>query len=98
MTTAPATPSRHRSLGKGVQAVIPTGSASPADQAAALIAAIQNVELPTALAQAAAVVLQAASGPEPLDEATRSSAAEIAALLTKFMNDAAEGRGGGLTR
>ncbi|WP_424893422.1 hypothetical protein [Streptomyces sp. XH2] len=83
MTTASTSPSRPRSLGKGVRAIIPTGAASPADQAAALIAAVQDVQLPAALVQAAALILEAASNPEPLDEATRERAAEIAALLVR---------------
>ncbi|GHG63213.1 hypothetical protein [Streptomyces griseocarneus] len=86
MTTAPATPSRTRSLGKGVRAIIRTESASPAEQAAALIATIEDVQLPAALLHAAALILEAASQPEPLDEATRNCVAELAMRLAKAVD------------
>jgi hypothetical protein len=83
MTTSP--PSRTRSLGKGVGAII-RESSSPADQAAALIAAVQDVQMPAALVQAAALLLEAASNPEPMDHPTRERAAEIASLLVRYMD------------
>ncbi|MEV4441323.1 hypothetical protein AB0K09_20325 [Streptomyces sp. NPDC049577] len=82
MTTEPTSSSRARPLGQGVSALIPA-TASPAHQAAALIAAVQDVRLPAALVQAAALLLDAAAGPEPLDVTAREQAAAVAALLAK---------------
>ncbi|MCF3105775.1 hypothetical protein IPZ58_29930 [Streptomyces roseoverticillatus] len=86
MTTAPVTPGRPRSLGKGVQALIPPETGSPADQAAALIAAVQDVQMPAALVQAAALILEAASRPEPMDEACRERAADLAMLFARALD------------
>ncbi|MEV5378362.1 hypothetical protein AB0L26_20685 [Streptomyces nondiastaticus] len=86
MTTPPVTPSRPRSLGKGVQALIPSEIGSPADQAAALIAAVQDVRMPAALVQAAVLILEAASRPEPMDEAGRERAADLAMLFTRALD------------
>ncbi|MEU5429623.1 hypothetical protein AB0H73_29095 [Streptomyces olivoreticuli] len=86
MTTTTASPARPRPLGKGVGAIIRSEATSPADQAAALIAAVQDVQLPAALVQAAALILEAASNPDPLDTATRDRAADLAVLLAKALD------------
>ncbi|MEV4432850.1 hypothetical protein [Streptomyces sp. NPDC049585] len=49
----------------------------------------RTVQLPAGLAQAAIVILEAASNPEPLDEGTRTLAGEVAAQMARYLENGA---------
>ncbi|MBZ6477974.1 hypothetical protein [Streptomyces griseocarneus] len=87
MTTAPAQPPRDRALGRGLEALIPSSSASSADVATALVALLRTVEVPTGLLEAAAAALDAAVA-GPLDDRGRESAAAVTELLRKAVDEA----------
>jgi hypothetical protein len=90
VTSAAAQPSRDRALGRGVHSLIPsTAAASPADQAAAALAALRTVPVPAGVLQAAAVLLEElAEGGE--DERARAAAAATVAMLRQVLSQHAE--------
>ncbi|WP_434600017.1 hypothetical protein [Streptomyces sp. A5-4] len=90
MTTAPAQPSRDRALGRGVSTLIPqSATTSPAEQAAAALAAIQTVPVHVGVLQAAMVLLEEA-GRSSEDETMKAAIVTTVTMLRTAMD---QGRG-----
>ncbi|MEV8455067.1 hypothetical protein AB0467_07400 [Streptomyces sp. NPDC052095] len=84
MTTASAQPPRDRALGRGITTLIPQAAteppATPAEQAAAVLTAMQSVPVRVGVLQAA-VVLLAERVRATDDPAERAAAATTVAML-----------------
>ncbi|MGW1656285.1 hypothetical protein [Streptomyces atratus] len=81
MTTAAAQPPRDRALGRGISTLIPqAATATPAEHAAAVLAAMQSVPVRVGVLQAAAVLLEARVRATE-DGAERAAAATTVAML-----------------
>ncbi|KAB7833561.1 hypothetical protein [Streptomyces mobaraensis] len=81
MTIAQTPPPRDRALGRGVSNFIPQ-AASPADQAAAALAALHTVPVQVGVLQAAVVLLENLT---PEDDAARETVATTVTLLRTAM-------------
>ncbi|MFE7111044.1 hypothetical protein ACFU98_17545 [Streptomyces sp. NPDC057575] len=81
MTTAAAQPPRDRALGRGITTLIPqAATATPAEQAAAVLTAMQSVPVRVGVLQAAVVLLEERVRTTQ-DEAERAAAATTVAML-----------------
>ncbi|MFB7559232.1 hypothetical protein [Streptomyces brevispora] len=81
MTTAAAQPPRDRALGRGISTLIPqAATATPAEQAAAVLAAMQSVPVRVGVLQAAVVLLEERVRATS-DDAERAAAATTVAML-----------------
>jgi hypothetical protein len=81
VTSVPVQPSHPRALGRGVATLIPqSGAVSPADRAAAALAAIQTVPVHVGVLQAAVVLLEE-MGHTSEDEATRAAVGTTVTML-----------------
>lgn len=88
MTTAAAQPPRDRALGRGISTLIPqASSATPAEQAAAVLAAMRTVPVRIGVLQAAAVLLEGRVRVTQ-DEAERAAAATTVAILRSAIQQA----------
>lgn len=87
MTTAAAQPPRDRALGRGISTLIPQASATPAEQAAAVLAAMRTVPVRIGVLQAAAVLLEGRVRVTQ-DEAERAAAATTVAILRSAIQQA----------
>ncbi|MFG2227653.1 hypothetical protein [Streptomyces sp. NPDC048644] len=93
MTTLPAPPPRDRALGRGVSTLIPQSSPlSPADRAAAALAAIETVPVHVGVLQAAAALLEESARTSD-DETARTAAATTIRLLHTAMGQGSEPHG-----
>ncbi|MFI5634219.1 hypothetical protein ACIA8E_33595 [Streptomyces sp. NPDC051664] len=89
MTTNAAQPPRDRALGRGITTLIPqAATATPAEQAAAVLAGMQSVPVRIAVLQAAVVLL------EERVRTTENDAERRAAATTVAMLRGAIGQGG----
>ncbi|MFJ8078765.1 hypothetical protein ACIQ7Q_33735 [Streptomyces sp. NPDC096176] len=78
--------SRDRALGRGASTLIPqSATASPADQAAAALAALRTVVVHVGVLQAAAVLLEETARTAG-DESSRAAARHTVALLRAAMH------------
>ncbi|MFE6974172.1 hypothetical protein [Streptomyces sp. NPDC057682] len=81
MTSPSAQPSRDRALGRGITTLIPqSASATPAEQAAAVLTAMQSVPVRVGVLQAAVVLLEERVRATD-DPAERAAAATTVAML-----------------
>ena len=81
MTTPAAQPPRDRALGRGISTLIPQAApATPAEQAAAVLTAMQTVPVRVGVLQAAVVLLEERVRATE-DEAERAAAATTVAML-----------------
>ncbi len=88
-TVQVTSPVRGRGLGRGVSQLIPQApSATPADQAATVLAALQPVPVHLGVLQAAVVLLDSTACLSP-DEQTRQAATATVELLRAAMDRAA---------
>lgn len=89
MTSPSAQPSRDRALGRGITTLIPqSASATPAEQAAAVLTAMRSVPVRVGVLQAAVVLL------EERVRATDDPAERAAAVTTVAMLRGAIGQAG----
>lgn len=88
VTTAAAQPPRDRALGRGISTLIPqAATATPAEQAAAVLTAMQSVPVRVGVLQAAVVLLEERVRATD-DEAERAAAATTVAMLRSAIGQA----------
>ncbi|MFF1836422.1 hypothetical protein ACFVXE_19775 [Streptomyces sp. NPDC058231] len=81
MTTAASQPSRDRALGRGITTLIPqAATATPAEQAAAVLAGMQTVPVRVGVLQAAVVLLEERVRTTEDDTERRAAATTVAML------------------